>query len=228
MFVTCQGLHSLDTHRMETIIGSISPTRLAAYKAATASTADALALYQSNARFSGLLLETIGGFEIVLRNAVVTSITNHFDRPDWYRARAFTQRLDARRRTNIWEARRALGNRTRQPNSDRIVAELTFNFWVALHEGKYRETFWIPFLRTVWPAGEDVRKLHKDLLRIRDLRNRIAHHEPVFSSRWRESSALVLHRLKQLSPHHHAWLSGRVSMELTDVCANITSVVECE
>ncbi len=212
------------------IVDSISarqkPDRVQGSHRVNGRSVDALALHRFNARLSGLLLETIGGFEIVLRNAVVTSIMNHFDRPDWYRARSFTQRLDARRRTNIREACRVLENRNRPPNSDRIVAELTFNFWVALPNGKYRETFWIPFLRTVWPAGEDVRKLHKDLLRIRDLRNRIAHHEPVFASGWRESSDLALHRLEQLSPHHHAWLSGRVRMEMADACANIASVVQ--
>ncbi len=114
----------------------------------------------------------------------------------------------------------------RQLDSDRIVAKLTFNVRVALHERKHREVFWIPFLWTVWPAGEDVRELHKDLLRIRDLRNRIAHHEPVFASGWRESSDLVLHRLEQLSPHHHAWLSDRARMELADVSANMTSILQ--
>ena len=103
-----------------------------------------------------------------------------YQRDDWYRARVFTQKLDVHRQKNIRDARKRLQDRGRKVDSGRIVSELTFQFWVALHERKYRDQFWIRFLRKIWPDGEDVRKLHKDLLKIRDLRNRIAHHEPVF------------------------------------------------
>ncbi len=116
-------------------------------------------------------------------------------------------------------------NRDREVESGRVVSELTFHFWVALHERKYREQFWIPFLRKIWPDGENVRTLHKDLLKIRDLRNRIAHDEPVFVPKWRPCSDLILRRLEQLSPRQHAWLSDRVQPELVDVNVKIASML---
>ena len=199
-----QYLESLDCNGIKELICGINVSRLVAYRETTASDVDALSLYQLNARLAGLMLETVGGFEIVLRNATAASIIDHFQRDDWYRARVFTQKLDVHRRKNIRDARKRLQDRCRKVDSGRIVSELTFHFWVALHERKYREQFWIRFLRKIWPDGEDVRKLHKDLLKIRDLGNRIAHHEPVFVPRWRTCSALVLRRLEQLSPRQHA------------------------
>ena len=202
-----------------------TPAALAAYREATASDVDALSLYQLNARLAGLLLETVGGLEIVLRNVAAASIIDHFQREDWYRARVFTQKLDDHRRQNVRDARKRLQDRGRTVDSGRVVSELTFHFWVALHEKKYREPFWIPFLRKIWPDGENVRTLHKDLLKIRDLRNRIAHHEPVFVPKWRTCSDLVLRRLEQLAPRQHVWLSDRVRPELADVSVKITSML---
>ena len=106
------------------------------------------------------------------------------------------------------------------------VSELTFHFWVALHERKYRTQFWVPFLRRIWPDGQDPKRVHKDLSKIRDLRNRIAHHEPVFAPKWRTCSDLILSRIEQLSPEQHAWISLRVRAELGDVLAEMNSVVQ--
>ena len=110
-------------------------------------------------------------------------------------------------------------------DADRIVAELTFHFWVALHERKYRTQFWLPFLRRIWPDGRDPKRVHRDLSKIRDLRNRIAHHEPVFAPKWRTCSELILGRIEQLSPEQHAWISLRVQAELGDVLTGINSAV---
>ncbi len=225
MSLNSQYLESLDRDSVREIICGINANRLAAYREATASDVEALFLYQLSARLSGLLLETVGGFEIVLRNAAAASIIDHVQREDWYRARAFTRKLDDHRRQNIRDARKRLKNRGRDVDSGRVVAELTFHFWVALHEKKYRREFWIPFLRKIWPDGEDVKKLHRDLLKIRDLRNRIAHHEPVFAPRWRTCSDIVLRRLEQLSPRQHAWLSERIHPELADVSASIAAML---
>lgn len=59
-------------------------------------------------------------------------------------------------------------------------------------------------LRRAWSAGENIKRVHKDLLKIRDLRNRIAHHEPIFAERWRKRADIVWLRLEQLSPEKHA------------------------
>ena len=221
----CQCLKSLDHENLGKIIDGTNCKRLSIYKKSVKSNTDALLLYQLNARLSGLMLEVAGGFEIVLRNAVAKSIRGHFQREDWYSDSRSKDRLDRRRKGDIKNACDELTQAGKDQNSDRIIAELTFHFWVALHEGKHRHRFWVPFLREIWPKGQDLKKLHKDLSKIRNLRNRIAHHEPIFASRWTASAKPVLKRLEQLSPEHRAWLDCRVGPELEAVIASINTML---
>ncbi len=74
MPLNSQYLQSLGCDGVREIICGINASRLAAYREATASDVEERFLYQLNARLSGLLLETLGGFEIVLRNVAAASI----------------------------------------------------------------------------------------------------------------------------------------------------------
>ncbi len=212
-----QYLGDLSPDAVTSIVNAISRERLAAYISATQSDVEALALYEQNARLSNCLHELIGGLEVVLRNAVSGAIIDHFGREDWYRARAFTSLLALERRQNIREVRQRLKTQNQEERSGRVISGLTFHFWVAMHENKYRDVFWTPFLHRVWPAGENIKNVHKNLLKMRDLRNRIAHHEPIFAERWRQRSDIVWLRLKQLSPEKHNWFSNRVKPALDSI-----------
>lgn len=210
--------------QIEAIIAGISRERLTTYIAATGSDVEALALYELNARLANCLHELIGGLEIELRNAVSRAIIEHFGRTDWYRARAFTSLLAPERRKNLREVRARLRSQNQAVRSGRVIAGLTFHFWVAMHENKYRDVLWTPFLRKLWPDGENIKKVHKDLLKIRDLRNRIAHHEPIFTARWRSRTGIIWTRLEQLSPEHHAWHADRVKPILDMIMAELDTV----
>lgn len=218
--IESQYLDALSQGDVASIVGTIRRERLAAYIDVTQSDVQALALYELNARLSNCLHEVIGGLEVALRNAVSEAIKDHYQRDDWYRARAFTSLLAPERRQNIRDVRARLGAQRQEVRSGRVVAGLTFHFWVAMHENKYRDTIWTPFLRKLWPDGENIKHVHKDLLKIRDLRNRIAHHEPIFSQRWRNRSDIVWLRLEQLSPPKHAWFENRVKSPLDSLNAN--------
>lgn len=77
----------------------------------------------------------------------------------------------------------------------RIVAELSFGFWTALVGRKYEKRLWVPHLHRAFPntlrmtgPAKGARKkrpmldrsdIADRLERIRQLRNRIAHHEPI-------------------------------------------------
>ena len=209
-----QYLESLSEEDVTAIIANMDVERLSAYRHATRSNVEALALYELNARLSNCLHEVIGGLEVVLRNAVSEAVKDHFKRTDWYGAQTFTSLLTPERRRNLREVRKRLTARQQEVNSGRAVAGLTFHFWVAMHENKYRNTIWAPFLRTIWPDNTDIGHVRKDLLKIRDLRNRIAHYEPIFADRWRHRSDIIWLRLEQLSPSHHAWFEDRIKPTL--------------
>jgi hypothetical protein len=196
------------------ILASIGRERLATYLSVSASERDALVLYESNAQLSKHIYDLIGGFEVALRNTISTAIIDHYQREDWYRSRKFLMLLARERRTNIADVRKRLKIDRRQERSGRIVAGLTFHFWASLHENKYRDHIWTPYLHRIWPKGENLKKVHKDLLKVRDLRNRIAHHEPIFHEKWHSRVFVINQRFAQLSPEKAAWYEERLQASI--------------
>jgi len=70
----------------------------------------------------------------------------------------------------------------------RIIPELTFGFWTSLFDVRYEKILWPWLLKPVvpnMPRHIRIRKnLSKRLNRVRTLRNRIFHHEPIWH--WRD------------------------------------------
>ena len=86
-----------------------------------------------------------------------------------------------------------------------MVATLAFGFWVALlgagsrieragPKADYEKTLWRPALRGAFSHRAPLtrRQAHKPLDALRALRNRIAHHEPVFARPLREDHDRIL------------------------------------
>jgi Abi-like protein len=210
-----QYLFKLTSQETAAILASISRERLTTYLSVCSGERDALTLYECNAQLSKHIYDLVGGFEVALRNRVSSSIIDHYQREDWYRSRIFLMLLAKERRQNIAEVRKRLKIDKRQERSGRVVAGLTFHFWVSLHENKYRDSIWTPHLHRVWPKGENLKRVHKDLLKIRDLRNRIAHHEPIFKDQWHNRVSVICERFSQLSPEKAAWYDARLQASIS-------------
>ncbi|MGE6741031.1 Abi family protein [Allorhizobium pseudoryzae] len=206
-----QYLRDVSDDQVTIIVSTIGQERLTAYLASTPSLRDALQLYQTNGRLAKHIHEVMGGFEIALRNRISASIANHYGREDWYRCRAFVQNLNTERRSNIRDIRERLKTQKQEERAGRIIAGLSLHFWISLHENKYRDSLWTPHLHRVWPKGENLKQVHKDLLKARDLRNRIAHHEPIFQARWHDRIEAVWLRFEQLAPEMAGWYEFRLS-----------------
>lgn len=72
----------------------------------------------------------------------------------------------------------------KQPTVGKVVAELSYGFWVALFANAYDTTLWLTNLHRLFtPRVKDRNGLYDALDRLRTLRNRIAHHEPIFQRR---------------------------------------------
>lgn len=68
-----------------------------------------------------------------------------------------------------------------------VIAELAFKFWVNLFTARFDRRLWNKHLQSTFPnlpASLPLtlarQTIHQDLDQIRKLRNRIAHHEPIF------------------------------------------------
>lgn len=208
----------INVNNIDQLIEIIGRERLTAYTDQTGCRREALKLYALNARLSKHIFEAIGGFEVSLRNAISSTISSYYKRDDWYRSKKFLSPAMVKRRKNIHEVRKRLTNEGREVRTGRIVAGLSFHFWVTLHEKKYRDTIWTPYLHKIWPQGENIITVHKDLFKIRDLRNRIAHFEPIFQDKWKSRVNLIWNRFDQIAPEKSEWYKARLEEKINSHC----------
>ena len=165
----------------------LSASRMNRYLSACGgNTRKAMTLYRKNLLLTQELFTVIGCFEVALRNAIdqkAISIKGH----DWLRDGAapggcFDHSGCAYTRDNIHEAIRKLHHY----NHQKLVAELGFGFWrfmFAHHQ--YNATGRI--LLNIFPAKPksspliqyNANYIFKQLADLNELRNRMAHHEPV-------------------------------------------------
>ncbi|TSI11727.1 hypothetical protein [Brevibacterium aurantiacum] len=151
----------------------------------------ALRLYTWNLAASSALWGPINILEIAVRNAIHDKLVERTGRGDWWADTRF--RLCRNEQEAINSAVSTLQRRgTQDPNSDQIVAATSFGLWVGLTGAgiardrllSYETTLWQPRVQHAFPHRGDRRRkyIHACLDDIRVLRNRIAHHEPIYRS----------------------------------------------
>jgi hypothetical protein len=137
----------------------------------------AIELYTLNARLSESLYISLQMLEVALRNRIHTVMTEAHQE-DWFQHQEFI--LGARQGEQLNKAMRDIEGR--EPTVGRLVAALTFGFWTAMF-GKDYETLWRTTLHRIAQRPDEKPLTRRDfsgpLTRIRELRNRIAHHEPI-------------------------------------------------
>lgn len=151
----------------------------------------ALRLYTWNLAASSALWGPINILEIAVRNSIHDKLVERAGRDDWWADSCI--RLCKNEQEAIDSAISTLQRRgTENPTSDQVVAATSFGLWVGLTSGgvprdrlySYETTLWQPRLQHAFPYRGDRRRkyIHARLDNIRLLRNRIAHHEPIYRS----------------------------------------------
>lgn len=155
----------------------------------------ALDTYEWNVRLGMALMRDICHFEIALRNAYDRSISEAWTGPDHWLLSSdspvFTRsphisssRTNEQDYKTRWAVSDAIARASRddsvRPASGKIVAELTLGFWSRLTFKFNEHNLWIPYIRNVFPADVTRDDVHSNVVKIHMMRNRIAHHEPVF------------------------------------------------
>lgn len=119
----------------------------------------------------------------------------------------------------IDEAVAELQNRVQSPTPDDIVAELKFAFWVGLLGPGYDATIWRKTLHRGFANGGGKKRqtVHSRFNAIRRLRNRIAHHEPIFTRDVAQDHADALEAIGWMCIDTMAWTAHH--SRLLDVLA---------
>jgi hypothetical protein len=143
---------------------------------------EAISLYEWNVAVSAALFERLHDVEIVIRNAMHRQLKARHDglqRPGSWFDDPYRE-LTERARKDVTEAKKRLTSLNRPLEEGRLVAELNFSFWAFLLSKRYKDNLWPWALRFAFPRWKGAPSALFDALqRLRDLRNRVAHHEPI-------------------------------------------------
>lgn len=135
----------------------------------------ALKLYEKNAELSGALYGVIQGLEITVRNSIHNLMSDRLACGKWYDRFQFANSEP----TEIDRAKDSLLGKGQPTTPGRVVSELTFGSWVKLTGRIYEDTLWLPYLYRIFPIRVNRAVAHERLVVLKNLRNRIAHHERI-------------------------------------------------
>lgn len=165
---------------------ALSAARSATYiTAAGGDTVKAMELYGWNARISAAFMVPAHFAEVTTRNAAADVLTSTYG-ADWPWDASFERSLPSpvqgyRPRQDLVQTR------ARQATTGKVIAELRFAFWQSLFTARHDTRLWNGHIANAFPFAAPMSapslrsRVYTDLDAIRQLRNRIAHHEPVFT-----------------------------------------------
>lgn len=164
--------------KMEAVL---APERIDAYRQDGAAPVTVLARYLLNMALCESLYSPLQFAEIALRNSLHICLTARFGSANWYDA---VPSLPAWQQKQLAEARQKLQTIGKPVTPGRMVAELQFGFWTGFFNKSHGGTGLGHALASQAfahaPRSErDMRKLDTRWKRIRDLRNRVFHHERI-------------------------------------------------
>lgn len=169
------------------IEGILHTERIDAYRRDGVDEKSALARYLLNMAISEALYPTLQFSEIALRNAVHRELSGRCGTDSWYDQPQ--ARLTQWQQDKVNEAKQTLSRLGKPPTSGRIIAELNFGFWTGFFNHPHARTGIGAFLsKRVFPHAPSSEQVQSKLGRrwkdIRDLRNRVFHHERILH--WRD------------------------------------------
>ena len=179
---------------------AISGDRFAPY--ASGNRAEAFGAYAWNIALCESLYPSLNCLEIALRNSIHAAAVREFGVADWFQGRLHPSEL---------EKVNSLSNdlRRQRPSAgfgvSDLVSNLSLGFWLSLFRTRYEQILWPELLDAVFPNcpghQRTRRNLYARLSKIRILRNRVFHHEPV----WRlpdlsQQHQLILETIGWISP----------------------------
>lgn len=170
------------------ILNSIfSKARITPYLKDGDSAEDVLANYHTNIILSEAMVPTLHYFEICLRNRI-DQILKHYYSPNWLFNPPHQLMISDQDLKKIDVIASKLGRENkRSPLHDDIVAQMTFGFWCSFFHRKYDPSIWHckDAIKIIFPNLPRINRkrayVEAKIFKIKEIRNCIAHHEPVWN-----------------------------------------------
>ncbi|SFP23171.1 Abi-like protein [Cohaesibacter marisflavi] len=170
--------YSYDVEAIAALKGSLSEPRFATYLAkASGNETFAFALYLYNVKLAKSFLFPLSVTEVTLRNAVDSALLKIFGAA-WHEDANFRDTVLTPQSLSTLD--KAI-ERARSNARDKVIAELTFDFWSNLFRNEY-SNLWRTKANIAFPGlshGEGRRQIQTLVKEINRLRNRVAHYEPI-------------------------------------------------
>jgi Abi-like protein len=191
------------------VISTLSHRRFETYHIAAGHNAErALALYLWNAKLGASFHVPIQAVEVSLRNRVNQALTTEFGQ-HWWRNGRFNSIIDRERIRDLETVKSRITRKRMRLETDKIVAGLSFGFWVGMLQPKYNPPIWGEHLRPSFPhlpSTESRTSLFTLCEDIANFRNRISHHEPLLKSDVTAMFSDIMKLLAWLCPDTEKWV----------------------
>ena len=206
---------------LDKLENSLSVDRFRTYLTATdGDRVQAVRLYTWNTAVSAAFYGPLQALEVALRNAMDRELAVAYGRT-WYDSDRVG--LDSGCLARVKQTKQRLRKDKKHPDSaPHVIASLTFGFWVSLlgagsyidwntkSKANYEMTLWRPALRHAFPHATSItrKNVHMPLNFLRTFRNRIAHHEPIFTRHLEKDYESILEVASWIAPHKRAWIEA--------------------
>lgn len=171
------------------LLRAFSYERLTKYRAAYLGPMDpagdycGYGLYMWNSKLAAACFTSIHVMEVVLRNAVAEACAAQYG-SNWAYQPGFHTSLKDTQYNELYDLTSGFGAVL---PIGKIVSELNFFFWQSLLSNRHYQRLWRGRLFYIFPAlqrapkeSDSLKKLYDSVEHVRNFRNRIAHHEPIF------------------------------------------------
>lgn len=186
------------------LLTTVSKERLTKYLEATSDDLPrALTLYEVNMRQSEAFYTPLQIVEVSLRNALHRSLSTYCETEFWFHDSSLS--LNKQSSQKITDAMNYLKQRKQEFPAGAVVAELKFSFWVGLLGPGYDATVWRDCLYRAFKTKMARDKVHGRFNAIRRFRNRVAHHEPIFTVDLSAQHAEILEATDWICPDTASW-----------------------
>jgi len=162
-------------------------------------------LYAWNIEISSAFWGGIHILEVSLRNAIHSELSAASQATDWWNTAIA---IHSGERNTVLAAEYKLSNSGRNlVAADQVVSQLYFSFWVDLIKDSHHKNLWINCLFRAFPNYTGRRDdLHEELVKIKILRNRIAHHKPIFTNSLLEDQERIINVTQFIDLQAAQWI----------------------
>lgn len=174
--------------------------------AAGGDAAFALELYGWNIQISEAFFPALGAAEVCLRNTISERLIQEYG-PRWWVNTRFHLLIGSKGKGIVLRTRNRL-SRTGVVTSGRMIAELSFGFWVQMLRPENVAALWTPLHTsfTDLPPAVTYDQFYARCVEISKLRNRIFHHEPIIERDVMREYGAILELVKWISLNKSEWI----------------------